>query len=218
MILRCPSCFEAINVKGELVKSARCKACALDIYKHYYEGWTPEAATKFIRSENARLKIEKGRYQRAIATQLSQESPAPSSKNGDLESDFDWIEWDGWTGIGELLKYSMIVICGLLLVANNPTKDDFKNFLKGEVQKNLASESTSSSNEIERAIFQASSQYAPQIVDYGLEITRQDMFIFSIYRVRVSGIISQLAGGQSPIDKCIIGIAGTYIQCPFQAE
>ena len=218
MILRCPSCFEAINVKGELVRSARCKACAVDLYKHYYEGWTQEAAIAFIRSENARLKIEKGRYQRAIATQLSQKSPAPSSKNGDLESDFDWIEWDGWAGIGELLKYSMIVICGFWLVANNPTKEDFKNFLKGEIQKNLASETTSSRNEIERAIFQASSQYAPQIVDYGLEITRQDMFIFSIYRVRVSGIISQLAGGQSPIDECIIGIAGTYIQCPFQAE
>lgn len=218
MILRCPSCFGAINVKGELVRSARCKDCAVDLYKHYYEGWTQEAALAFIRSENARLKIEKGRYQRAIATRLSSTSRTPPSKNGGVQSEFDWMEWDGWNGIGELLKYSMIVICGFWLVANNPTKEDFKNFLKGEIQKNLASETTSSRNEIERAIFQASSQYAPQIVDYGLEITRQDMFIFSIYRVRVSGIISQLAGGQSPIDECIIGIAGTYVQCPFQTE
>ena len=205
-------------MKGELVRSARCKACAVDLYKHYYEGWTQEAAIAFIRSENARLKIEKGRYQRAIATQLSQKSPAPSSKNGDLESDFDWIEWDGWAGIGELLKYSIIVACGFWLNANNPTKEDFKTFLKGNIQRNLVSASTSSRNIIERAVSKAASQYAPEIVDYGLEITRQDMFILSIYRVKVSGLISQLAGGQSPIDKCIIGIAGTYVQCPFRPE
>ena len=216
--LRCPSCISAINVKAEDIEFARCRECNVDLYENYYAGWSLEAAKKFIRSENGRLQREY-RRQKRLASAQPQPAPTPRepqqiyqdhSKGKIYEAVFD--------GVGKLVGFALTCFVAVFLAGSNPTKADFSAFFKVEVEKYLTSEANGANNQFMRSILEGSAGYSSEIVDYGLDIKRRDMILFSIYRVRLNDFISQLAGGYNPINECVIGVAGTFLPCPFQEE
>jgi hypothetical protein len=121
-------------------------------------------------------------------------------------------------GVGKIISLAATCFVGFLLVSSNPTKADFTAFLKVEVEKYLTSKANSTNNEFARRLLEGSAGYSSEIVDYGLDIKRRDMILFSIYRARLNDFVSQLAGGYNPINECVIGVAGTFLPCPFQEE
>lgn len=103
--------------------------------------------------------------------------------------------------------------CVVFLFVTNPTESDIKEVLRQEMTSKLHN-AVDADNKIESFAAGIADSFMPQIVDAALDINRKNMFLFSLYSVRLSPLAESMAksagAGNMKFPLCYIGAATKF--------
>jgi hypothetical protein len=107
--------------------------------------------------------------------------------------------------------YFVIAAVGFGLALTNPTEAELKSYILENAKKAIA-ENSNNDNPLQAYASVLAESYGPQLIEAAITIDRNNYYIFSKFQIRSSNLVN-LFGGEK-IDRCLIGVAGSYYPCP----